>query len=361
MSSKCLARRAATLLIAVALVTLCNACTSGGHQKHQADYCAIMPDTVGLYVGNAVTQMGYEIGRVTAITPEARDVRVEFAVNGARRLPQNVRAVIRSTSILADRSLELAGNYKGGAALADGACIALDHSSTPKSLSQVIGSATSFINSINPSGSDNIGDVVTQIDQAVHTVGPRTNKLLAGTSALLDSPDKSIGDIGAIIKNLSLLTSMLSSIRGNIKDALVSGERSLPDAAYAMIGGDGVVGGLITLLPMVSDIERELGGTLQQTLDAVNVFVRKLSPRAPYYASVLNAAPRWITGLANIANNHQFSLRYRPPLYRVRTPDGVAACNVMNASMPGSCANVQGTPYAVDVALLQYVLKQAHG
>ena len=31
----------------------------------------------------------------------------------------------------------------------------------------------------------------------------------------------------------------------------------------------------------------------------------------------------------------------------------------MNASMPGSCANVQGTPYAVDVALLQYVLTQA--
>ncbi len=31
----------------------------------------------------------------------------------------------------------------------------------------------------------------------------------------------------------------------------------------------------------------------------------------------------------------------------------------MNASMPGSCANVKGTPYAVDVALLQYVLTQA--
>jgi phospholipid/cholesterol/gamma-HCH transport system substrate-binding protein len=30
----------------------------------------------------------------------------------------------------------------------------------------------------------------------------------------------------------------------------------------------------------------------------------------------------------------------------------------MNASMPGSCANVQGEPYAVDIALLQYVLSQ---
>jgi hypothetical protein len=31
----------------------------------------------------------------------------------------------------------------------------------------------------------------------------------------------------------------------------------------------------------------------------------------------------------------------------------------MNASTPGSCADVQGTPYMVDTALLQYVLTEA--
>jgi phospholipid/cholesterol/gamma-HCH transport system substrate-binding protein len=31
----------------------------------------------------------------------------------------------------------------------------------------------------------------------------------------------------------------------------------------------------------------------------------------------------------------------------------------MNASAPGSCADVGGRPYAVDVALLQYVLTEA--
>jgi hypothetical protein len=70
-------------------------------------------------------------------------------------------------------------------------------------------------------------------------------------------------------------------------------------------------------------------------------------------------APRVLNGLINLANNHEFTLHYRPPLYRLRTPDGVLQCNIMNASMPGSCANVKGTPYSVDVALLQYVLTQA--
>jgi hypothetical protein len=85
-----------------------------------------------------------------------------------------------------------------------------------------------------------------------------------------------------------------------------------------------------------------------------------LTPRAPFYASILNIAPRLINGAVNMANSHQFgTLRYRPPLYRMRTPDGVMQCNLMNAKVPGSCANVQGTPYAVDVALLQYVLTEA--
>ena len=55
----------------------------------------------------------------------------------------------RSTSILADRALELVGNYESGPKLTPGECIPLARSVTPKSLSEVIGSATNFVNSIN--------------------------------------------------------------------------------------------------------------------------------------------------------------------------------------------------------------------
>lgn len=351
--------RVAILTAAVAVAASCNACSPGAPDKKDAEYCAVMPDSVGLYVGNPVTQMGYQIGKVTAITPDSQDVRVEFALNEERRLPQDARAVIRSTSILADRSLELVGNYDGGPELAARGCIPLQHSSTPKSLSEVIGSATKFLNSVNPADSDNVGDVVSGIDHSVRNLGPRTNSLITGSSALLDSPDRAIGDLGSIIKNLAVLTTTATNVRGEVKTTLIEGQKAFPDAEHGVQGGGGVVHGLLTLIPVVDDIEKELGNEIQQTLDIAGVAIRKLTPRAPYYASLLNVAPRWINGLANIVNNHQFSLRYRPPLYRVRTPDGVATCNIMNASVPGSCANVQGTPYAVDVALLQYVLTQA--
>lgn len=345
------------LSVGIVAMLLCSCASSAPDQR--AAHCAIMPDATGLYEHNPVTQMGYEVGEVTKISPSSSSVRVDFALNRPRQFPADVKAVIRSTSILADRALELVGNYESGPEQPTDTCIPLGRSFTPKSLTQVIGSATSFINSINPDGSSNIGDVVAAVDQTVRGQGPAINNLLTRASELLDSPDQAIGDIGSIMVNLSQLTSTLANMNPVLEQTLTDASVGMPGAAQAVKGGAKIFDGLVPLLPMAADLERELGGEIQQTLDVLSVAIRKLSPRAPGYATLLNPAPRYINGLANIINNHPFSIRYRPPMYRVRTPDGVATCNIMNASMPGSCANVNGTPYAVDVALLQYVLTEA--
>jgi phospholipid/cholesterol/gamma-HCH transport system substrate-binding protein len=350
--------RVVAVVLACATIAMCGGCAASS-DSHAAKYCAIMSDSVGLYVGNPVTQMGYQIGHVTGVSPSTMDVRVDFTLDERRRLPQDVMAVIRSTSILADRSLELAGNYESGPQLSAGECIPRDRSFTPKSLSAIVESSTKFLSAVTPSDSNNIGAVVSDLDRAIRDQGPQVSKLLTAASNLLDSPDQLIGDMGSIVRNLSLLTSTLSEVRGTVKEILYSANEGLPGAVQAVWGGDKIFEGLVPIIQLAADLETELGGELQQTLDATSLFVRKATPRAPFYASLLNIAPRLINGATNIVNNHQFSIRYRPPLYRIRTPDGVAACNIMNASMPGSCANVQGTPYAVDVALLQYVLTQA--
>jgi hypothetical protein len=88
--------------------------------------------------------------------------------------------------------------------------------------------------------------------------------------------------------------------------------------------------------------------------------VRINTPHARGLASLLDPLPWWINSASNHFNNKAFHLFYRPPLYRIRTPDGIVACNLMNFSTPGSCANVGGQPYAVDVNLLQYVFMNAN-
>jgi phospholipid/cholesterol/gamma-HCH transport system substrate-binding protein len=356
---------AATLAAAV-IIGATSSCTSASAPL-ASDFCAIMPDTVGLYVGNPVTQMGYPIGKVTAISADPDHVRVAFSVTERRPLPLDVKAVIRSPTILADRSLELAGNYAGGPQLLPGGCIPLAHSVTPKSLSEVIGSADTFLKAINPEGSTNIADAIRGMDQLAQGNGARTGELVTQTSSLLDSPDQGISDIGSIVQNLSQLTTSLTEMRGPMKEILQDAVVTTPDIAKALdgttrLGGPHGIGTLGPLIELVSVLETRMGDETQLTLDTVSDTVRKLSPHANAFADLLNPVPSWINTLANHYNNHQFNpfnIAYRPPMFRVQTHDGLALCGFMNAATPGSCADVNGQPYAVDIALLQYVLLQA--
>lgn len=360
MSMPQMMQRPLTAFVVVLAAVGCASCAPSAETASAVDYCAIMPDSVGLYVDNPVTHLGYPIGKVSKITPSAQSVRVDFSIEGGQKIPENAKAVTRSTSILADRALELVGDYESGPHMSPGGCIPLDRSLTPKSLSEVIGSSTNFINAINPENSDNLGKVVAGVDQAVRNQGPDANRLLTSTSSVLDAPEQAIGDLGSISANLTQLTTMLVDINPTLKGVFDDGATSVArEAADSLKGSTDTFNGLRPVIDLASALERELGPQIQQLLDAVSVTLRKLSPRAPYYASLLNVTPRLLNGLINLSNNHEFTMYYRPPMYRLRTPDGVAQCNIMNATMPGSCANVKGTPYAVDVALLQYVLTEA--
>lgn len=359
-------RVAVATTVATVVAAMGSSCTNRTHEDIAA-YCALMPDTIGLYVGNPVTQMGYPIGTVTSIKPEATHVRVDFSVTENRQLPGDVKALIRSPSILADRSLELVGNYAGGPELDSKNCIPLNRSISPKTLSEVIGSADTFLNAISSSRSTNVADAVRGVDQLAQGNGAAAGRLLTTTSSLLDSPDQAISDLGSIIRNVGELTTTLRDIRGPVKEILTDARTTTGDVAIALDGtarlaGPQGIGTLGPLLESVAVLENRLGDETQITLDTVSAAVRKTTPHANALASLFNGVPWWINTAANHFNGKQFgtfNIAYRPPLFRVQTHDGLALCGAMNATMPGSCADVNGQPYAVDIALLQYVLQQA--
>jgi virulence factor Mce-like protein len=361
------ARTGAVAAVTAAVVGASSSCAPSAASRHDASYCALLPDTIGLYVGNPVTQMGFPIGKITSIKPGPTQVRVDFAITEKRELPGDVKAIIRSPSILADRSMELVGNYDGGAQLDASACIPLERSVSPKSLSEVIGSADTFINAINSSGSTNVADTIRGVDQLAHNNGPRVGSLLTRTSALLDSPDQEISDIGSIIDNVGTLTTALKDMRTPLKEILMELPGTTTQIARAIDGtarlaGDSDTSSLGPLIELVATLQTRLGDETQITLDTVSDAVRKASPHANQLASLFNGVPWWINTAANHFNAKQFgtfNIAYRPPLFRVPTHNGLALCGAMNATMPGSCADVNGQPYAVDVSLLQYVLQQA--
>lgn len=368
-----LSARGVGLMIAggVLLATGTTSCASSGDPA-AARYCAVMSDTIGLYLGNPVTQMGYSIGTVDTIEPQGAEVKVGFTITRDRAVPMDVKAVIRSPSILADRSLELVGNYVGGAKLSPGECIPRSRSFTPMSISGVIGSATDFVNEVSPEGSDDLGKALAAVDQTTQGTGTGASDLLTRSSNLLDNPDQTIADLGEITSNLAELTTMLRENRAPLKSIIQDTAIVAPDIVKAVVGASDLAHPLPELIQLINDLELELGPEVQLALDTVSESVRILSPHYKGIANLLNPIPRFISGLngeppggvagglAKHINGHLFNLLpWRPPLFRIPTPNGLLACGLMNSSMPGSCADVGGRPYAVDVALLQYVLTEA--
>jgi phospholipid/cholesterol/gamma-HCH transport system substrate-binding protein len=355
-------RRLVGLFSAAVVVVGCSSC--GGQTSPRAsNYCAMLPDAIGLYVGNPVTQMGLQIGTVNHIDARSKSVRVDFSVTDSRPMPNDVRAAIRSASIVADRALELVGNYHSGPKLQPGECIPLSRSSTPKSLSELIDSANTFVTGISPQDSSNVGDSVSLLEQAVRDNGAGINEILTTTSRLLDNPDAPISDLGAIVDNLADLTKTLVQLRGPLKQVLEDSVTTTPYIPDVLKAAKDAVIPLGQFLYMLSDLEIHAGETLQSTLDAVSDVLRINTPHAPGWVSVLGGIlkplPWWINTAANHFNNREFHVFYRPPLYRIRTPNGPLVCAMMNSSMPGSCANVAGQPYGVDINLLQYVFTEA--
>lgn len=333
-------------------------------EKSSAEFCAIMTDSVGLYVDNSVTQMGYKIGTVKSITPGDEGVEVRFVLTEDRSIPLDVKAVIRSTSILADRSLELVGNYHSGPRLAADQCIPKDHSFTPLSISQVIGSATNLVNGISPDGSEAIKGALGGVDAALQGNGAALNNLLTTSSELLDNPDQQIAEIGSIVRNVVQLTDMIKDNRPQLKTILQDTPAVASEGVKALGGVSGLANAIHPLSRMMNDFEEELGDDIQLALDATADSLRHASPHYKGIANMLNPVPRFVNTLSYYANNKELNLiRWRPPLFRIQLPDGgsdaLLMCGTMNASMPGSCADVNGQPHAVDVALLQYVLTEA--
>ncbi|MBM7367366.1 MlaD family protein [Gordonia hydrophobica] len=169
-------------------------------------FCVDFTDAIGLYEGNPVTQMGVKVGSVTQISAHGPRVRVTFSLDSGRAYPATVKAVTRSKSLLADRSLELVGNYATGPVLEAGHCISMQNSFTPKPISEVAGSASDFLEGLSANGGDDLQRALSGADLALDGTGAKANSMFRNAADAAKNPDAFTADIGASIADMAPLT-----------------------------------------------------------------------------------------------------------------------------------------------------------
>lgn len=325
----------------------------------RSTYCAEMPDAVGLYTGNPVTQMGFEVGRVDAITPRGGHVEVTFSVKTDRSYPVDVRAVTRSKSLLADRSLELVGNYATGPRLSSGQCIPLEHSHTPKSISEIAGSAADFIDAIAPAdGSKSVSAAVSGLDEALRGQGENANAMFMHAAAATADPDKLVADIGTSIMNMAPLTDEALQRWGEIRSLV----EQMPEVVAAGVdlwpGVIEVCEGIGWLVATLDEIQQNYGDDIWPFVNGTLVEVIHLAAtRSDDIAGLFSSVPS-VAGLLRqqASGSEGLSMKYDPPTVALDTKDATALCALLNNLRPGSCDPAGKQSRMPTVDLLDLVL-----
>ncbi|GAB2988372.1 MCE family protein [Nocardioides montaniterrae] len=206
---------------------------------------AYMADAAGLFVGNDVGILGVPVGKVTAIKPMGDKVEVSLQINSDQKIPAGAHALVIARSVATDRYVELAPIYHGGAQMADGDTIPLDHTQTPVDFDEVLHALNRFATGIGGS-KDATGAIrafINQGDKALSGRGPLLNQTIHSLSeginglatqrgnaaATLTSLDKLVGTIAAnkgtvntFIRQVSSASQLLASERKNFRSALRS-------------------------------------------------------------------------------------------------------------------------------------------
>jgi virulence factor Mce-like protein len=287
-----------------------------GRSPESQSFCADMPDAVGLYEGNSVTQMGYGVGKITHIKPDGDHVEVTFTLDPGRAYPADLKAITRSKSLLADRSLELVGNYRTGPTLAAGQCIPKDHTFTPKSISEIAGSAADFIDAMAPAdGRNGVERSIEGMNAALKGNGKLAGAMMTHAADAASSPDQLIADIGTTIQNMAPLTdealqrwSTLRSILDQLPSVSAGGIELWKGATKVAVG----TGWLVSTL---YDIQRNYGDLIWPLMDGgVADVIHLAATKSKDIASLLDTIPS-IAGLMRqqAAGSGGLSMTYQPP------------------------------------------------
>lgn len=340
----------AVAVLAGAVVVFVN--VSAGDERA---VCARLPDSAGLYVGNAVNIRGVEVGKVSSVSPEAGHVRVVMDIED-RPLSSELKVVAVNNSVLADRRLELVdAEARGGQELVADQCVALSNTFTPISVSTAFQTFTTMFDEIGGGGADSdapVGELLAAAGEQFEGTGDDINQTIRNLSGFMNDPTEFLAQMRSIFDNLAVLTDLaddnwdaITEIGENAADLTQFMGALFRDFVYIFEGLGEAGPGLDDLLGNVLPPVLDLAEGAQPVIDVALSRVDDLK-------AIIEQLPGVATGLSTSVNHQAqgFQITYRSPKVAARTPDSATLCTLMNQGVPGSCDPASPNKAIVDLS-----------
>ena len=238
--------------------------------------------TVGLYKNSDVRVLGVRIGKVTAIEPQGRTVRVAMEYDAKYTLPLDAKAVVVSPSIVSDRYVQITPVWTGGAALASGFDLPTDRTLVPVELDQIYSALDDFNQALGPEGANKDGALSRLLDVSAQNLkgnGSLLNSALADLSQAVGTLANQREDLFGTVSNLQDFTTTLAVSDRTVRQfnsdlavvaAQLSGERA--DLGTAIKQLSVALGEVATF---VRDNKKDLTANVKDLASITSVLVKQ--------------------------------------------------------------------------------------
>ncbi|MEA2452457.1 MAG: phospholipid/cholesterol/gamma-HCH transport system substrate-binding protein [Actinomycetota bacterium] len=245
-----------------------------------------------LFEKGRVMVRGVEVGRITAVEPRRDSVRLTMTIQEGISLPADAHLSIVPITVIADRYVQISPPYAGGEKLADGAHIALEDTTIPAELDDVLAQLRGLLAALEPRHGNPgpLAELIDNLDAALKgkedalagTVegGAEVLGNLAASEAqltgLIDHLDTVFvaladrsSEIGLINERLNLVVQALASDSGHLQGT-IQNIAFLSQEASGLVSESGdelgvALGRLDTVLSVVLDHETSLAQGMKWT------------------------------------------------------------------------------------------------
>ncbi|MEE3849629.1 MlaD family protein [Gordonia sp. LSe1-13] len=332
--------------VAVATVAVVGALAVSGYTftLRPADmhsYCALMPDSIGLYEKNHVSVLGMPIGAVTSIRPEGTAVRIDFEIDADRRLPTDVGATTVARTLMADRELTLIGNEPAMDAPTWDSQRCITKTATPKSISETLAAFSELSEELNgdPRTQD-LSRALAEMEKGTSGTGDDINRIILGLGRALDSPDAAIGRLGNILTDVSDLSDSVAGGWADIKKLLTRFPATMVGVNQFIIGPSvETIARLRYVLPMFNDITTMFGGRIVHSLEANANLPQLINAQVGSLREAIGMIPVFDAAFRSVTDpdTGAAALTYAAPAAPVPSAVGAEICRSLGRAEQPDC------------------------
>ncbi|GGT05441.1 ABC transporter substrate-binding protein [Streptomyces kurssanovii] len=248
----------------------------------------------GVYEGSDLRVLGVKVGTVDTVRPEGDRVRVTLLLDEDVHVPKDAHAVVVAPSVVADRYIQLAPAYTGGARIQDGAVLPAERNAMPLEVDQLYASINELSTALGPDGANADGALAGLLDTGAANLegnGKAIGDSIEQFGKAAKTLDGSSGDLFATLSYLQSFTAMLKKNDGNVAKA----EKQLASVTGFLADDKENLGAALkelgTALGQVKGFIQDNRGSLKKNVDALVPLTRTLVDQRASLAEAMDTAP----------------------------------------------------------------------